>query len=508
MQTDQHLMRIHPDNSKIFSFRGKPLILLCATEHYGAVMNRPFRIERYLDDAAEKGQTLTRLFTLFRELQTAINPYSTCKPESPDYIAPFARTGPGRALDGEPRYDLERWNPEFFKRLHTFLRGAEERDIIVELVLFSNTYSDSVWGLNPLNPANNITLRESIPWFGYLTCRHPELFMWQRAYLRRIVEETNCYENIFYEVCNEPGAFINVEKDLPAIAEVNHWQNEMIALIREVESGMPRQHLIAGQEAMFRAPSEQPSDATFEELDFDIVNIHPLPNTTYRGRSYDMGAFMSKELKLRAVQEFALATYTQAKPLNYDEDNVASRYLDPDGWTIHRKRAWTSLFCGTHYDMIDFSIRPHLETGNDESQKCIRRWLAHLAMFIHSLDLVRARPLTGWLHSQPDHTLASVFAVEEEDYCIYLADEREVEIAGCGKAIEGKLCFDLPKGEFGFSCFSPVNGVESPEVKIVGGIRKSVNLPPFEHDLVVRVRLRNGVKSNESNERDERTGKS
>ena len=52
-------MRIHPDNSKIFSFRGEPRILLCATEHYGAVMNRPFRIERYLDDAAEKGQTLT-----------------------------------------------------------------------------------------------------------------------------------------------------------------------------------------------------------------------------------------------------------------------------------------------------------------------------------------------------------------------------------------------------------------------------------------------------------------
>ena len=279
----------------------------------------------------------------------------------------------------------------------------------------------------------------------------------------------------------------------------------MIALIREVESGMPRQHLIAGQEAMLRAPFEQPCDATFEALGFDIVNVHPLPNTTYRGQSYDMGAFMSKELKLRAVRDFALTTYAQAKPLNYDEDNVASRYLDPDGWTIHRKRAWISLFCGVHYDMIDFSILPHLKSGTDESQKCIRRWFAHLAAFIHSLDLVRARPLTGWLRAQPDHTLASVFAVEGEDYCICLADEREIEVAGCGEAIEGKLCFDLPQGEFGPSSFSPVHGDESPEVGIAGEIGQSVNLPPFEHDLVVRVRLRNSAKSTERNEG---TGKS
>ena len=86
---------IHPDNPKILQFRDKPLALLTATEHYGSVMNRPFRYDLYLADAAEKGMSLTRLFVLFREFQDAINPYSTCKPESPDYIAPYPRTGPG-----------------------------------------------------------------------------------------------------------------------------------------------------------------------------------------------------------------------------------------------------------------------------------------------------------------------------------------------------------------------------------------------------------------------------
>src|SRR5258708_17508213 len=117
-------VRIHPSNPKLFEFRGQPLVLLTATEHYGAVMNRPFQFERYLADAAEKGMTLTRLFVLFREQQTPINPYSTCKPESPDYIAPFERTGPGRALDEELKYDLDRPNPEFFRRLHSFIALA------------------------------------------------------------------------------------------------------------------------------------------------------------------------------------------------------------------------------------------------------------------------------------------------------------------------------------------------------------------------------------------------
>src|SRR5579872_7454017 len=198
-------IRIHPENPKCFEFRGKPLALLTATEHYGAVMNRPFRFERYLADAAEKRITLTRLFVLFRELQNAMNPYSTCKPESPDYIAPFLRTGPGTAQDGQPKFDLDRWNPEFFDRLHRFLSLASDYGIIVEVTLLSNTYAPNIWALNPVNHANNVNGLEEIEWPDYLTMRHPKLFECQAAHVRKIVEETKQYDNIVYEICNEPG---------------------------------------------------------------------------------------------------------------------------------------------------------------------------------------------------------------------------------------------------------------------------------------------------------------
>jgi len=65
-------IKIHPQNPKLFEFRSRPLALVTATEHYGAVMNRPFDFESYLADVAEKRITLTRLFTLFRELPDGI----------------------------------------------------------------------------------------------------------------------------------------------------------------------------------------------------------------------------------------------------------------------------------------------------------------------------------------------------------------------------------------------------------------------------------------------------
>src|ERR1039457_1644673 len=106
----QDAVKIDPDNPKYLLFRGKPLVLISASEHYGSVINRPFDYEKYLADAAEHKMTMTRTFLLFRELQGARNPSSPCKPESPDYIAPFVRSGPGKALDGEPIYDLDQWN--------------------------------------------------------------------------------------------------------------------------------------------------------------------------------------------------------------------------------------------------------------------------------------------------------------------------------------------------------------------------------------------------------------
>lgn len=487
-------VRIHPRNPKIVEFRGKPRMLICATEHYGSVLNRPFRFERYVADAAEKSQTLTRLFMLFREFQSAHNPYSTCKPESTDYISPFRRTGPGRALDGLPKFDLSQWNPEFFERLHCFMSLTCEHGILVEVVLLSNTYSDSVWSVNPLNPANNVNEVEIIRWPEYMTRRHPKLFAWQCAHVRRIVEELNRYDNVFFEICNEPGGAAALPS-APTVDEVNDWQAAIAAIIRETEAKLPRQHLLAGQEAFAythqlpeQAAVRQLSDRSFKDFPVDIVNMHPLPNMTYAGKVYNLGQFMSAELRLRELQRYCLDTYQEGKPLNLDEDNCASRFRDYDGWTIHRKRAWTTLHCGCHYDVIDFSILPNLETGTDQSQKFLRAWMKYLSDYIHALDLINGRPMANCLHKQPPNTLASVFGAAGQEYSIYLADEREWGEPGLGDPIEGEICFDLSAGNYQAAFYAPESGKYSPAFTMRGESMTRLPVPAFKHDLVVQIR--------------------
>ena len=298
-------LRVHPQNPKLFEFRGRPRVLLTATEHYGAVMNRPFQFERYLADAAEKRMTLTRLFTLFRELQTPINPYSTCKPELPDYIAPFARTGPGRALDGELKYDLDRPNPEFFDRLQRFMTLASDYASSSKWSCSATPMRRPFGTLNPLNARNNINGLEEIEWPDYVSQRHPRLFERQAAHVRRIVEAVNPFDNVLLEICNEPGGGVAGNPLNPSPAEVNRWLEALIAVVRATEAGLPMQHVIAGQEAFTYQPSQHTSEKAFRSMDYDVRQYAPAAELTFNGRSYDLGDFMSKQLPCARCETMA-----------------------------------------------------------------------------------------------------------------------------------------------------------------------------------------------------------
>src|SRR6201996_1256700 len=378
----EQALRIDPDNPKYLLFRGKPLVLISASEHYGSVINRAFDFERYLDDAAAHKMTMTRTFLLYRELQSARNPSSPCKPESPDYISPFVRKGPGKALDGEPIYDLDEWNPEYFSRLHRFLDFASKKGIVVELTVFSNTYSDDTWALNPFKAENNRQHVGAIAWQDYISLKDPELVRRQKLYARKIIQETAGYDNVYYEICNEPGGGFAGHA---SPADVDQWQEEIARVVREEMQRVGRVHLLSGQQAFtYGKKNAFPMDATLTGKIFDIANDHPLPNTSFGGHVYEMGNFMSKELTLDQVADFCRSTDAHPKPVVLDEDNTASMYRDLTGWTIHRKRAWTALFNRCHYDYIDFSITVGNETGTPASQRAIRTWMEHLSDFMAS----------------------------------------------------------------------------------------------------------------------------
>jgi hypothetical protein len=358
-------------------------VLIAASEHYGSVVNRRFDFARYLAEAADKRQTMTRTFLLFRELQGVRNPCSPLKPESPDYIAPWPRTGPDKAKDGEPKFDLDQWNSEYFDRLHRFLSLASDYGLIVELTLFSNSYTDRVWALNPLRDQNNLQKAGALEWPDYTSLRDPRLLGYQTTYVRKIVQETSEFDNVYYEICNEPGGG---QPHHVSPAEVGRWQEEIGRIVRDELRKLNRTHLVVGQQAFDWLPQvNQAFDSSFSGSLFDAVTVHPIPNLTLSGRTYQLGNFMSKELQLAEYKAFFLAARRFSRPCISDEDNAASLYRDETGWTIHRKRAWTAIICGAHYDFIDFSLTVGTESGTNESRAKIRSWMRNLSDFINSL---------------------------------------------------------------------------------------------------------------------------
>ena len=481
---DQPALTIHPDNPKYFLFRGRPLVLLAASEHYGSIVNRRFDFERYLHEAALRKQTVTRTFLLYRELQSARNPCSPLKPDSPDYVAPWPRTGPGRARDGELKYDLNQWNPEYFDRLHRFLSLASGLGIVVELTAFSNTYADDVWDLNPLRGGNNLQNVGNVRWQEYLSRQDRTLFDRQVAYARKIVQETSRYDNIYYEICNEPGGGFPNE---PTLAEVDAWQDAIANVLREEMKSLKCTRLLAGQNAFSYKPAfSQAFDESYSGTMLDLVNVHPLPNLLFKGRKYGLGNFMSKELQLGEFRDFFSAVSKEPKPSISDEDNAASLYLDDTGWTIDRKRAWMAVMCAAHYNFIDFSVQVNVETGTEESKRKIRNWIENLSEFIHSVDFIHANPAQKWILSAPQHVVSAGLAIHGKDYVAYLADGRETTESSTGAPISGEISLQLPEGDYLIRFYSPISGRYSQPQEAKGGGAISVVLDPFEHDVVLR----------------------
>src|SRR5919112_2330288 len=74
---------------------------------------------------------------------------------------PWARTGPGTAKDGRPRFDLERFDPAFFDRLRSRVIAAGQAGVYVGVMLFDgwalhlSPAPDHIEG-HPFHAANNV----------------------------------------------------------------------------------------------------------------------------------------------------------------------------------------------------------------------------------------------------------------------------------------------------------------------------------------------------------------
>lgn len=120
-----------PENPFYWEYRGKPVVLLG-----GSVEDNLFQVDGavdHLDELAASGGNYVRC---------------TLSSRDPGNRWPFLKDEGGR-------YDLEEKDPEYWRRLATFLRDCHERDIFVQIELWDRfDYARAPWKDNPLNPEN------------------------------------------------------------------------------------------------------------------------------------------------------------------------------------------------------------------------------------------------------------------------------------------------------------------------------------------------------------------
>mgnify|MGYP000848491357 CR=1 FL=1 len=185
---------------------------------------------------------------------------------------PWLRTGPGQANDGAAKFDLTKFNPEYFERLRTRVSKAQCLGIYTAVMLFEGweiQFSDA-WENHPFHLPNNVNgveadLNGDGSGIEYNTLNTSEagrrVLELQEAYVRKVIDTVNEFDNVLYEICNE------------AHADSTEWQYHMIRFVRDYEARKPKQHPVGmtfqyrggSNETLFNSPADwispNPGDA-------------------------------------------------------------------------------------------------------------------------------------------------------------------------------------------------------------------------------------------------------
>ena len=252
-------LRVHPTNPRYFtdgtkSADGTPKAVYLTGSHTWAnlIERGPsdpppvFDFDAYLDFLEKHNHNFIRLWSRH------VSWYTNYGSEQL-WARPLAwqRTGPGKALDGKPKFDLTKLDPAYFERLRTRIKAAGDRGIYVSVMLFGG-YQEAGpnWTGNPFHRDNNINGIDGDPnndgngWETQTAAEIPkEVAEVQRAYVRKVVDTVNDLDNVLFENANE------------GPESSTDWQYDMVRFIHREEAAKPKQHPV-GMTAGYWTPDD------------------------------------------------------------------------------------------------------------------------------------------------------------------------------------------------------------------------------------------------------------
>ncbi|HLV01937.1 MAG TPA: cellulase family glycosylhydrolase, partial [Acidobacteriota bacterium] len=379
---------------------------------------------------------------------------NTLAPAPGRLIAPWARSDTPGYAGGGPKFDLQQWNPEYFERLHDLMEEASRLGIVVELVLFCPFYREEQWALSPMNASNNINGIGAVERTEVYTVEGNEaLLAVQKAMVRKIVEELNGYDNLYYEICNEP-YFGGVTRE---------WQQEIVRTIASTEQNLKFRHLIsenvanAGEIDLMRGSGKVWS---LLHPEVDILNFH----------------YSNPPLVVA---------------LNYYLNRVIGENetgFKGTGDEYYRREAWEFILAGgALFNHLDYSFAVGFEDGTFEypdtqpggGSANLRRQFAILKRFIESFEFVRMRPDNTVIRDGiPREGRAHVLADAGRAYAAYIR----------GDAEELNLKVVLPAGSYRVEWLDPLSG-ETQDAGTVrlGAAPASLSAPFYHGEIALRI---------------------
>lgn len=341
------------ENPRYFEFRGTPTVIVGSGEHYGSLLNADFDYATYFEQLARLGLNHTRVFSgTYRERPGHFGIESNnLAPRQGRFVSPW--------LEVEPdRFDLYRPNPGYLPRLRDVLDRAAAAGVIVELVLFCFWYGDDHWKASPMHPERNTAGIGPEDRERVFTLSGNDLLPVQEELVRTVVEAVNEYDNVYFEICNEPYS----RHDGTAYLD---WQHYMVELIRRTEAQLSNRHEIA---------------VNYQNRAYAIPEVHPevsILNFHY------------------ALPEAVFANAHFGRPISDDETGFSGQLAAP-----YRKEAWRFFFAGgalfSHLD-YGFTCENPDGTGNVSGRTPgyggddLRRQLAFLRQFLEESEVWRLR---------------------------------------------------------------------------------------------------------------------
>jgi hypothetical protein len=443
-------LALHPENPHYFLWRGRPEVIITSGEHYGAVLNLDFDYRRYVDTLARDKLSGTRLWAgSYAETRGNFNIASnTLAPAERRFIAPWARSNETGAFDGGNKFNLARWNDAFFTRLKDFVGYASNKGVVVEVNLFCPMYEESMWNICPMNARNNVNGFGNVSRHEPLTLdKSGGLLPIQEALVRKFAAELREFDNVYFEIVNEPYA------TKPRVSD--DWQRHMTDVLADAMKDWPQPFLISWNIANAKAVVDKPHPAV------SIFNFH-----------------------YAAPPDTVAMNWGLRNVIGDNETGFRGTNNLP-----YRTEAWEFIFAGgALFNNLDYSFTVGHEDGTfaypatqpGGGNATLRRQLHILSDFIHGFDFVKMKPDSSIIKGgvPPGGSVRAL--VEPGKACaIYVRQPGTNSIA---------LQVAFPDGKWIAEWIDTKTGETTAATKFNASVNTVLNSPSFSDDIALRIR--------------------